>query len=134
MPHTLRKYLLLGDKEVSNTTSPHALVRTLRSGTEIILAADVDALLAEQQAEMGRLKAKLECNRCNKGHETLPLILWDCPTCHDETRAERDTLQAELARCREALQVAKDRLIGHGGVVAAIDEANIQPSRGEQDE
>jgi hypothetical protein len=33
--------------------------------------------------------------RCNKGHETLPLVLWDCPDCHEETKKQRDKFLAE---------------------------------------
>lgn len=40
----------------------------------------------QQQVEschekIDELQAKLDNNKCNAGHETLPLVLWDCPEC-----------------------------------------------------
>ena len=75
-------------------------------------ADDVDVILAQRDtihAELARVRRESEA-----------------------LRVALNRADTELARVREALRVVKDRLIGHGGVVAAIDEANIQPSRGEQ--
>ena len=79
-------------------------------------------------AELRRLKNKYEGDapRCNAGHDnTLPLALWDCPTCTEAVRrnlqAGQDLLlerarQADelLARTRE-LEWAVHLLIGHHG-------------------
>lgn len=35
-----------------------------------------------------RLQARLNTSRCNSGHDTLPLTLWDCPECHNETKRQ----------------------------------------------
>lgn len=43
-------------------------------------------------------QAKLNHNRCHSGHETLPLVLWDCPECHNETRRARDAALIALAK------------------------------------
>lgn len=43
---------------------------------------EVAALIAARD----ELQAKLNHNRCHNGHETLPLVLWDCPECHQRTR------------------------------------------------
>lgn len=54
-----------------------------------------DIELTALRAEVARLNDKLNCNKCNKGHETLPLYLWDCPKCHAETKAEVARLRDE---------------------------------------
>jgi hypothetical protein len=46
---------------------------------------------------LAQAEAKLQQTRCHRGHDTLPLTLWDCPACHDITRAERDALIRQLA-------------------------------------
>lgn len=51
---------------------------------------------AAYEDELARCKEKLACNKCNRGHETLPLILWDCPACHDETKAHTTALREAL--------------------------------------
>ena len=53
-------------------------------------------------AEVSRLRALLEHNRCNSGHETLPLKLWDCPVC-----AEERVKEARRAALREAAEVVR---------------------------
>jgi hypothetical protein len=32
-------------------------------------------------AKVEELERKLSQNKCNSGHETLPIVLWDCPEC-----------------------------------------------------
>lgn len=49
---------------------------------------------------------KLNQNRCNSGHETLPLKLWDCPEC---VRLKTEQLEAKLAVAVEALKDANDK-------------------------
>ena len=73
---------------------------------QVILASDHDAL----HTQLAQAQAKMNTNRCNKGHETLPLYLWDCPACHDETRAERDALQREVAQWKQDAQLLTDLL------------------------
>ena len=47
-----------------------------------------------------KLEARLEePARCNSGHETLPLKLWTCPTCHEKLERKLET----LTRASEAL-------------------------------
>ena len=53
-------------------------------------------LLADVVAERDQLKARLETTRCNSGHDTLPLTLWDCPECHNETRAKLQALMLAI--------------------------------------
>ncbi len=66
--------------------------------------------LSEAEAERDRLQAKLDCNKCNAGHETLPLALWDCPECvrlkMDALAKERD----EWAKEAEISEGARKRL------------------------
>ena len=40
--------------------------------------------LVEARRTIEALQAKLDHNRCNSGHETLPLKLWNCPACGEE--------------------------------------------------
>lgn len=47
----------------------------------------------KMELERDALQARLDCTRCNSGHETLPLKLWDCPAC---TKEKVDALQAKL--------------------------------------
>ncbi|HEY3434271.1 MAG TPA: hypothetical protein VGK41_01325 [Solirubrobacterales bacterium] len=61
----------------------------LAEGSEQARAAVV-ALYEERD----RLQTMLDTNRCNRGHETLPLALWDCPACHDETKRRLASLIA----------------------------------------
>lgn len=42
------------------------------------------------------LKEKLATNRCNSGHTTVPLPLWDCPVCTDLIRKENLELKREI--------------------------------------
>ena len=37
--------------------------------------------LDEARDRAHRAQERLDCTRCNSGHETLPLKLWDCPEC-----------------------------------------------------
>jgi len=59
-----------------------------------------------QDAEIARLTEKLNANKCNRGHETLPLVLWDCPACTEEIRREiqrlRIALEQQPCRCNLA--------------------------------
>ena len=68
-------------------------------------AAKILALLdALEKAE-----ARLQHNRCNSGHETLPLILWDCPACVDIIRARAEQAEARLSAI-DALGELKEKL------------------------
>ena len=49
-------------------------------------------------------EAKLNHNRCHSGHETLPLKLWDCPACHDETR--RKLAEAQKGCLTEGMKLS----------------------------
>jgi len=84
-----------------------------------------------------RLQAKLDTKLCGNGHDNvLPLELWDCPACHEETKRKLTRLieaaEAALAagvidindepdRLREALADAKG--VNHKG------ESNAKPHR-----
>lgn len=75
------------------------VARHFKSPTLIAWADRIDAAMAELVAERDRLQARLDTNRCNSGHETLPLTLWDCPECHNETKRKL----AELIEARNAM-------------------------------
>lgn len=88
--------------------SPEGAEVVQRANGEFIVHAreDVPALLAEIE----RLKDKYEgkAPRCNAGHEnTLPLALWDCPTCTEALRrvaVSRKVLLDEAREQNEAFQ------------------------------
>lgn len=68
-----------------------ALRNALAAGTLDVYRRPIEDLLREvdyQTNLAARLQAKLDTNRCNRGHETLPLVLWDCPECHGVTKAK----------------------------------------------
>ncbi len=95
----------------------HALNHTRTASERLALLdarADVAALIAERDA----LQERLNTNRCNRGHETLPLTLWDCPECHNETRRERDAL-------REALSEMTELAAGPAGGVSQAQKVAI---------
>lgn len=73
------------------------------------LAKFSDCLLATLDAAW----TKLDKNVCNSGHVTLPLTLWDCPECHNETRRERD----EAVRNQYAVvwRIVEKLSLGAGG-------------------
>ena len=95
MTDTLRRFRL----ECSHDNDNDFLVDDCPDGT-YCYAADVERVVAENK----RLNDKLNCNRCNKGHITLPLILWDCPACHDETRAALAAKDKRIAELEDDLQ------------------------------
>jgi hypothetical protein len=49
------------------------------------------------------LQKRLDTNTCNSGHVTLPLVLWDCPECHDQTRRERNALRIQVQELTDRL-------------------------------
>ena len=70
--------------------------------------------IAALRAELAEAREKLNRNKCNSGHTTLAVYLWDCPECVKLIRAELeeankgrvsliDTL-GEVAQARDALQ------------------------------
>ena len=63
--------------------------------------AEKERELAQARRERDELQAKLDQNRCNSGHETLPLKLWNCPACTEE---REEKLKDQLTQAREALQ------------------------------
>jgi len=62
---------------------------------------DAYALMDKAVAQRDEALARLELNRCNSGHETLPLKLWECPACvagvEEKLEAERDQALARVA-------------------------------------
>lgn len=56
------------------------------------LAREIRIDRDKARAEVERLTKRLNKNRCNSGHETLPVYLWDCPVCVQE---KLDKLKAE---------------------------------------
>jgi hypothetical protein len=54
-------------------------------------------------ASIETLQRRLEKNTCNSGHVTLPLILWDCPECHNQTRREREALSIRVQELTDRL-------------------------------
>lgn len=84
--------------------------------------------VAELFAERDSLQAKLDTNRCNSGHETLPLALWDCPECHNTTKRKL----AELIEAVEAFKGKRGAFMALGAqdartvrLWAALDLARI---------
>ncbi len=80
--------------------------------------ADEIIRLRDEIREERRRLGKLEERRCGAGHENvLPLRLWDCPTCHNETRKRladwmerHKNLLATLTQERELGDIAKSEL------------------------
>lgn len=73
----------------------------------------IEALTAQLEnanREREALRAKLDCNRCNAGHKTLPLALWDCPACHDETRAQLAAAKHQIAERERQVARLQDTL------------------------
>jgi hypothetical protein len=66
------------------------------------------SLEARLRAQLAEAQQRLNNDRCNRGHKTLPLILWDCPACHEETRAKLAAAEKERDEARSALAVARD--------------------------
>lgn len=71
---------------------------------ELVAAYNDREAVVELIDERDRLRAQLANNRCNSGHETLPLVLWDCPECHNETKRKL----ADLIRTAGPLLQATD--------------------------
>ena len=77
------------------------------------------------QEEHVALEARLEePAHCNSGHETLPLKLWTCPTCHEE-------VEAELVHIKRALHEAatgeyEDEGLGYQERVALAVEVLLE--------
>lgn len=106
-----------------------------RARTEL---AEARTSVSELAADRDRLQAKLDTNRCGRGHETLPLVLWDCPECHQQTKdrltaliaASEAALKAgvmdidgEPDKLREAIASARAEIQrGAGGIVSALIE------------
>lgn len=70
-------------------------------------------------AEIQRLQAKLDLNECNSGHKTLPLTLWDCPACHDVTKAKLKTAEDLLRKRTERIGKLEDDM---AGLVSQVDQ------------
>lgn len=70
--------------------------------------------------ERDQLKARLDTNRCNRGHVTLPLTLWDCPECHNATKQKL----AELIEADKEYDAARVAFFGAKG--DAIDAADAR--------
>lgn len=91
---------------------------------KIIREAKLSALLEEiydravldREAREGAEK-KLDHNRCNNGHETLPLRLWNCPACADE---EHEKHAAQIKRMQES----HDRLANELSSYVSADAAS----------
>lgn len=60
--------------------------------------------------EILRLEDRLDNTKCNSGHETLPLMLWDCPACHDETRAKLKQTDIDLGKAERRYEAAEEDL------------------------
>lgn len=57
--------------------------------------------MEDPETEVSQLKQYDEPNmKCNKGHVTLPLKLWDCPACTEELRQEIAMLRSALERAK----------------------------------
>ncbi len=75
--------------------------QTLETAKAINRALRAEAKLAEYEndetptrRELALVKRKLEePTRCNSGHETLPLKLWTCPTCHEELERKLEAIE-----------------------------------------
>jgi hypothetical protein len=61
-------------------------------------------------AELRRLKEKYEgaAPRCNAGHvNNLPLALWDCPTCTNETREQNGAFERRAEAAEADMEAAE---------------------------
>lgn len=71
--------------------------------------------------------------KCNTGHETLPLTLWECPECVEEIRREKVQLEKTrlilATRLAELFAVANNRL---NGVEITYNEAEVMMSAASQ--
>lgn len=81
----------------------------------IIECVNACAGMAKPVKDVAQLRAdaaKLDANRCNRGHETLPLRLWDCPECHARTKRQRDELLAGALLLLEQYDASGDFTMG----------------------
>jgi hypothetical protein len=110
------EYTLAQEEDCGEKVKNASTVAHLRHLAHVISAqfskSDAGAAMLERlrkaEGETERLKEKYEgVVKCHRGHTGLPLALWDCPTCVEEIRKERDDWKAEaLTARREALEEA----------------------------
>jgi len=111
----MERHAQIAAQPLAETCGGHLSHDEVASKVRMLMRHDLDH---EAVCNMGRdrivwlagqvdaLQAKLDHNRCNSGHETLPLVLWDCPECHQRTRDK-------LAKLVEAANAAHMALIGY---------------------
>lgn len=73
------------------------------------------------QAEVERLNGKLNHNRCNAGHETLPLYLWDCPECTRLVREQAREAQEALKKSEKDRHEYGDLLMGANAKIMELE-------------
>ncbi|TET41461.1 MAG: hypothetical protein E3J60_04720 [Dehalococcoidia bacterium] len=54
--------------------------------------------MSDPEAEIKRLKRYDETPKCHHGHVSLPLHLWDCPTCTEQLRRDKAELVKALKK------------------------------------
>lgn len=84
-----------------------------------LIRNEIVSYFEETQAHIAELEAKLNSNRCNSGHETLPLSLWVCPACCEEREG---ALKAEIERLRG---VIRERAQVIGAMATAIESGRV---------
>jgi len=118
-----------------------AQAEMLAKEEEIRQHRDALALMQEReeglQQQLQAAQEKLNQNRCNSGHETLPLVLWDCPECsritRESLRNENEMMRTSLFDCREQLQAAQARIEQLDGQIVEYETYRMQQIR-ERDE
>ncbi len=92
-----------------------------RTWTMFAADAEVDhfgtkRLVDAHNTKVAALEAKLEePAHCNSGHETLPLKLWTCPTCHEELEAKLEAMKQALVEISEQEDELCSYCTGSGG-------------------
>ncbi len=89
--------------------------------------------VSEMMDERDAALKALEKNRCNSGHETLPLRLWECPACVDLIRQERDDhkMRADdnFASCERVKAKYSDEVNENERLRAALKHYDIEPCK-----
>lgn len=90
---------------VASTRSSTRMLSEIHNNLQRLIAcwnACMD--IEDPETEIKRLKRYDEPEmKCNKGHVTLPLKLWDCPACTEELRREKAELLEHIILAHRCL-------------------------------
>ena len=96
----------MNEKWTWHTEGPRAFVLTAEGFTVF----EVIAPSGHNRAEIAQrivndhnrvLDDLLNVPTCGRGHKSLPLALWDCPVCHENTKDRANTAEARLNKALE---------------------------------